>query len=495
MTVLALLLGLVAFVAVLHVLRAQQLAGNAVRTAQSAIGTIADPELGDDEKEARVRRASLSLLGSFAAIAGTGIAACGAAALMVWGGAALDLYDLGAAMDTALGWPFILGSCVVAVALWLVLSRRTRAAETGDREEVPYDPLDKALHNYAFASPDRQRRLGEVETRLYRRRIDTDAAARPVFITSLPRAGTTILLETLSGAPDFASATYRHMPFTLAPLLWGGFSRVFRKSGTRAERAHGDGIDVGIDSPEAFEEMLWMTFWPGHYAGCTIQPWSADERDEAFESFFRTHMAKIVASRPGATRYVSKNNANIARLPLLHTLFPDATLLIPVRDPWSQTESLLRQHRRFADLHAREPFARQYMQGIGHFEFGEALKPIAFPGGPHDQSGANTPEFWLRYWVDAYEHVLATAPPNAVFVDHDALCRAPDRHLALLADKLGMDDSRPLTGMAGTLRAPRPVPEPSDVPATLMTRADDVYAELRRRAIGHTPVLKDATAS
>src|SRR5690606_18254042 len=116
-------------------------------------------------------------------------------------------------------------------------------------------------------------------------------------------------------------------------------------------------------------------------------------------------------------RYVSKNNANIARLPLLAAAFPDARILIPVREPASQIASLIRQHRRFTDLHARDRFARQYMEGVGHFEFGAALRPLGFPGAPESAEGADCVDYWLRYWIAAYSHVLDSAPASAIFVD------------------------------------------------------------------------------
>ena len=131
---------------------------------------------------------------------------------------------------------------------------------------------------------------------MFRDRIDPAHARRPVFVTSLPRAGTTVLLEALAALPEFAAATYRHMPFTLLPLIWTDASRRFQQAARPAERAHGDGLAVGFDSPEAFEETLWMAFWPAHYQGGAIRPWTADARDAEFESFFRQHMAKVVAA-------------------------------------------------------------------------------------------------------------------------------------------------------------------------------------------------------
>lgn len=484
MTVAGLVAGLVTFVLLLRLLNARRLAHEVIGAAHGAVGIMTDPDLSDDEKETSVRRASIALFGRFLQIGGVAVASLGASAFVVWAGSAVGLYTLDDAVRVAAGWPFILFSSAGAVAVWIALDRRVDTGANARRsEEVPYSPLDKALHNFAFASPSRHLRLAEVETALYRRRIDPARAARPVFVTSLPRAGTTILLQALARHPELASATYRHMPFTFAPLLWGGFSTAFRKSSGMSERAHGDGIEVGIDSPEAFEEMIWMAFWPDHYAHKHIRPWRGDARDPEFEAFFRTHIAKIVATRPGAARYLSKNNANIARLPLIEAMHPDASIVIPVRDPVAQVASLLRQHRRFCALHDRDPFARQYMEGLGHFEFGAALRPIAFGEVPPDPAEADEVGFWLGYWNDAYEHVLATAGGRAVFVDHDALSAAPERGLQALAAVLGLDAPAALTTQAGTFRPPHPVPDLAGAPPRLMRRARELHDELRRHAL------------
>lgn len=348
----------------------------------------------------------------------------------------------------------------------------------GRRDEVPYGRLDRLLHRVAFASLGAQRALADVESRIFRSRIDLDHARRPIFVTSLPRAGTTVLLEVLAGLPELASATYRQMPFALVPLLWSDATRRFQKQAPLAERAHGDGVAVGFDSPEAFEEILWMAFWPEHYGERAIRPWPADAERAEFGAFFREHMAKIVAAGgDDARRYLSKNNANIARIGLLERLFPDATVVVPVRNPWAQAISLQRQHLRFGELHAREPFALRYMEGIGHFEFGKALKPIAFGDEPPDPERADSLEFWLGYWADAYEAVLTSAGEQVVFVDHDGLSRAPERHLPPIAAALDLSDPVALGRAARRFRPQPQVSEPP-APAALLARVAAIHEAL-----------------
>src|SRR5690606_37979108 len=159
--------------------------------------------------------------------------------------------------------------------------------------ENRYSALDRAMHLLAFASPGGQRIVAELEDQVFASRLDAVENARPVFVTSLPRAGTTLLLEILSSTGEFASHSYRNMPFVLCPLFWDRISFRFQRRGELQERAHQDGMLVGADSPEAFEEMLWMAFWKSNYAPDRILPWL--EADPEFFEFMRSHMRKIIA--------------------------------------------------------------------------------------------------------------------------------------------------------------------------------------------------------
>ena len=87
------------------------------------------------------------------------------------------------------------------------------------------------------------------------------------------------------------------MPFVSAPLLWDTLSGRFRKTAVLKERAHGDGMAVGYDSPEAFEEVIWRIFWPEKFGRDRISLWSEDEEAEEFRQFFIEHMQKMIALR------------------------------------------------------------------------------------------------------------------------------------------------------------------------------------------------------
>ena len=355
-----------------------------------------------------------------------------------------------------------------------------------------YSKADRILHRMAFSTVAIQRALADIEDRLHAARLAAVEIDRPVFIASLPRAGTTLLLELLFSLDRFAAHTYRQMPFLLTPMLWNDVSRRHHAPLAILDRAHGDGMTLDYDSAEAFEEVLWHAFWPDKYLVDRIVPWEANETDAdgEFEHFMKNHMRKLIAikeeEKPNEVRYLSKNNANIARIPIITRLFPDAAVLIPFRHPLDQAGSLRHQHRHFTELHAREAFTRRYMADIGHFDFGANFRPIDFGGwldraDPEPTSHLN---FWLRYWCAAFEHLLAQSCANVVFISYDRCCAKPGTALRHLGERIGLDNTDGLTSQAARFRAPQhSAADASDVDRTLLDRVLALHAELLGQAI------------
>lgn len=351
-----------------------------------------------------------------------------------------------------------------------------------------HSALERALHRLAFATRRAQLGLADLEARLFRKELRATTMGAPVFITALPRAGTTMLLEVLAGCPEFATQTYRDMPFVLCPMLWRKFSRRARRQSVAQERAHGDGIVISPDSPEAFEEVLWLTFFGKHYGTHTITPWR-DCRNAEFLEFFAAHRRKVVALRareePRANRYLAKNNQNIARIGALLDAVPEAMVVVPFRDPLQQATSLLQQHLHFSALHQRDAFAKRYMADLGHFDFGANLRPIDFD----DWHGSRAPQapqhlhFWLDYWLATYRHLL-THPesPRLTFVDFERL--ATTRQVTALAHRLGIADTAMLAKSAERLRPLplRPV-DTAGLPLSLLSALQETLAALQQRAL------------
>lgn len=350
--------------------------------------------------------------------------------------------------------------------------------------ELNYSALDRWLHRLAFAGPWAQLAIADMEKTLFGSVYAGFTGRRPIFVTSLPRAGTTLMLDVLNQFPSVASHTYRDMPFVMAPVAWSRLSASFRKPAELKERAHGDGMVVGYDSPEAFEEILWRAFWPGKYHDTSIDLWEAgDAQDEARE-FFVDHMRKIVAlrrpDRAADGRYISKNNGNVARLDVIPRLFPDATILVPFRQPLEHAQSLLHQHKRFLEMHRDEPFVRRYMGDIGHYEFGDLHRPIAFPGLAALTAG-RTPlelDYWIAYWIAAFDHVLARRD-RLVLASYDDCCLHAKDVVPRLVTRLGIPEDGALSGAIALFRdTPSSRGRTAAVDAALMDRATRLHASL-----------------
>jgi hypothetical protein len=434
----------------------------AIALAQASFGVISDRALPEETKEEVLQRNAVQLLKLFLLLLVLGAAAFLLPLGGLWVADHWGVLSWDAVLTTTLSWPF-LSATVFATIVVVVVARRRRPPSPPAAAAIfenRYSPADRWLHQIAFATAPVQVAMARAEERVYRRRLAAVRVERPVFITALPRAGTTLLLNLCATGTEFVTHTYRQMPFVLTPLWWESFSRRFRVEDAPRERAHGDGLLVSADSPEALEEMLWLTYWPEHYRVDRIVPWTSGEASEGFLPFFTGHMRKLAALAPEPAgvvrRYLSKNNGNVARISWLAQALPEARFVVPFRPPLQHAASLRRQHLNFLAIHERDPFARQYMAGIGHFDFGANLRPIDFGGwvgqGQNDPAGL---DFWLRYWIATYREVLAQVGTRVRLVDFDRLCTEPAQELGRVTEFLEVQDGNAVLANARDVRAPR----------------------------------------
>lgn len=311
-------------------------------------------------------------------------------------------------------------------------------------------------------------RLGDHETRWLRDRMPAGDLDRPIYVAGLARAGSTVLLELLAGHRDVATHRYRDFPMVHIPWLWNRFVDAAVRSpesGEGQERAHGDGIRVTAESPEAFEEVIWTTFFRNLHDPTVSNVLDRDTANPAFEAFYRDHLRKLLVLRDGR-RYLAKGNYNVTRLGYLHRLFPDARFVVPVRDPVGHVASLMRQHVRFEQVGHAHPRARRYMRRAGHFEFGPDLRPInvgddgAVARIRRLWAAGDTVDAWARYWATIYDHIAGRLDSDphlraaTIVVRFEDMCLTPAETMARIQDHIGLpgDDLPRLA--AARLRAP-----------------------------------------
>lgn len=293
-------------------------------------------------------------------------------------------------------------------------------------------------------------RLGDWETGFLREKIEAVEIDRPIYVTGLARSGSTILLELLSRHSAVATHRYRDFPAVATPWAWNWFvDRAGGSSAPAQERAHQDGIAVTAESPEAFEEPLWSSFFPHAHDPTTSAVLDETSAHPEFEAFYQDHLRKLLLLR-GGQRYLAKGNYNVTRLGYLLKLFPDARFVVPIRDPLWHVASLMKQHRLFCAEESRDPKILRHMRRSGHFEFGLDRRVIN-TGDPRAETvvslwdEGNEVEGWALYWALIYEHVADRLEKDPVLREatlvlrYEDLCAEPAPVFAKVLHHCGLD--------------------------------------------------------
>jgi len=305
-----------------------------------------------------------------------------------------------------------------------------------------YNAAAKWLHRITLGSRGIAEISFDIERALY---ADAGPALpghdQPVFVSGLARSGTTALLRALYDTRLFASLTYADMPFILAPNLWRTLSPG-RHDMEHKERAHQDGIFVNAESPEAFDEVFWKVCLRDRY----ILPDRLVVNDVTaevlalYQSYIRLILKKNDNGRP--LRYLSKNNNNVLRLQSIIAGFPRAVIIIPFRDPVQHALSLLSQHIHFCRLQAADRFVLEYMNWIGHHEFGLNQKPFALADAGlldrlvhQDRCHIN---YWLLTWMNYYSFVLDHFADACFLFSYETFCREPATVLLNVFPRIGV---------------------------------------------------------
>jgi hypothetical protein len=305
-----------------------------------------------------------------------------------------------------------------------------------------YGALSRVLHGLALGVTAIAEASFDAEQAIMGRDLVPSDGAPHVFVTGLARSGTTVLMRAMFASGEFCSLTYRDMPFVLAPGLWSRIAgeRIERQA---AERAHGDGVMVDFDSPEAFDEVFWRIFCgPAYIRADRLLSMRADAQTV---DRFRRYVA-LIQKRYRRARYLSKNNNNILRIGSLLDAFPSARIIVPFREPLQQAVSLLRQHRRFRQKHRDDRFSERYMRWLVHHEFGADHRPFEWGLLAAQGYGPDTLDYWLAQWVGVYGHLLQDAQryrANVRLLSYETLCSQPQQQWRKLTEFIGLRSPEP----------------------------------------------------
>jgi len=298
---------------------------------------------------------------------------------------------------------------------------------------VPMYFIAKFFHEFPWFANS----LHTVESFWLKKKLKNTRIDRPIYILGLARAGTTITLEMLGHHPDVATHRYLHMVLPYTPHLTQQIANYTPLMTSPTERLHKDGILVTRDSPEAVEEIFWQKFHKNLHNESISNILDINTQNSRFEAFYQNHIKKLLINQ-GATRYLAKNNYNVARMEYLQKLFPDVKFIIIIRDPFNHISSLVKQDRVLIEIELENSLLLDWTKIIGHREFGSARVCINLDNLSTTQrirrlwnQKSTYIEGWAVYWAETYSFIhkkLHTNPKLAkasLIIRYEDLCESP----------------------------------------------------------------------
>ena len=339
------------------------------------------------------------------------------------------LYPKEAMIFSMFSWPVIL-SVSVGSTLGFLFPK--------SKFEGDFSPIIKLLHRLVLDNYHLHLKLHKREIKRCKANNQTTRNDF-IIISGLARAGTTSLLNKLATHRNLKSFHYGNMPLLLAPNLWKRFYNP--EPGELKERSHKDGIMVNNVSYEALEEY----FFKVKSSDSFITEHSLQEYEVSAEDY-QAYLEYQLLIRPNSEdRYLAKNNNFLIRYESLRRLNSEFKMVLMFREPLSHAASLLDKHIQYSESQTNEVFELEYMNWLGHHEFGLGHKVFEFKDFkkfvPTEKDQFSL-DYWLQVWINYYTKVLSITHRNVLFVCYENYCSEPELNMSRIFKFLNLESSQ-----------------------------------------------------
>ncbi len=339
---------------------------------------------------------------------------------------------------------------------------------------LDYNDWTKLLHRMILDNYNISRGLFNFERKKYKKKI-RENNNNFVIVTGLARGGTTALTNLLYKTNKFYSLSYNNMPFLLSVNIWHKFYNP--KKNNLKERAHGDNIKFGYKTIEALEEY----FYKAQLNDAYIKE-NTLIKHEITEDIYNKYISyqQLVGLKNKDKIYLAKNNNLILRYNSLRKFNKDFHIMMMVRNPIEHAESLMQQHKKFSEKHLEDPFSLEYMNWLGHHEFGLNHKPFQLKSTGKPKYSIETLNYWVYSWIDYYKYVLdfLDKDDKLYIIDYKDLCVKPDKIIGFISDSLNIEinslDLKPYKP---------PLKEFSEVDSDLINKSKEIYNKLLAKKV------------
>ena len=212
--------------------------------------------------------------------------------------------------------------------------------------------------------------ISDVENFLFR--INKLSIDQTLFISGMPRSGTTFLTHLFNSSDEFSAFKYKDLPFYSIPIFWNYFNKIFYGNKKKTQRIHGDNLFIDKFSPDAFEELIWKNNIPNYNEKGYWQYIDKTYSNEIHKSLELFIKKTIYINKK--KKYLSKNNNNIFRIKYLLSKFPRSKIILLLRNPIDTAFSLTKVHFKFLKFHKKNNEFSEELKLLGHEEFGHNRK-------------------------------------------------------------------------------------------------------------------------
>lgn len=294
-----------------------------------------------------------------------------------------------------------------------------------------YSELSKLLHRLALDNYNLSKWLLKKDIKANLKPLKPEF----LIVTGLARSGTTSLMNYLSKMDKFSSLGYDNMPFVLSPNIWKQFYKPNKKK--LHERIHQDGVKIGFNESEALEEYFFKVFLDDSY----IDEYSLNQHLISDEINYEYLKYQSIIRQSDSSIYLAKNNNFLSRYKSLRSLNKEFKMVVMMREPLSHASSLLIQHKNFIKQQTKDEFVLDYMNWLGHHEFGLNQKPFVFEINPKRIEGdKNTLNYWIEIWINYYQYLASLDLSQIILFEYDNYCKYPSEHLEILLRELSVNE-------------------------------------------------------
>ncbi len=266
----------------------------------------------------------------------------------------------------------------------------------------------------------------------------------PIFITGMPRSGTTLLTHILHDTKKYGSFLYKDYPFPELPLFWNKFNDLYYKSAEDQKRIHNDDLLVNKNSPENLDEFIWKRLFQNHYKEFDSFL-DEDFSNTEFENNYIRSIKKILFVRK-KNQYLAKNNYIIFRIKYLLKFIPSAKFIVCIRNPNDTCYSLEKIHKRFIEVNKIKEY-KNFEKNFLHYEFGNSRKnpEISDESQKVNSLWKMNKEFegYMLQWISIYEFIIKNYQDlfgkKILIFDYDRLKNDYSKEIKKISQFLNID--------------------------------------------------------